>query len=185
MSLDAARRAIDETIIEGVATTLPADVIILSDEAVINGTHSTNWVENNLDFSSIPAPQASAATEGVALVRQDVTAEVNGRRVSVAVWLPENDDPPARSAGAGKPRRSHHSSVASTGSGTVSAPMQGTIVKVSVEVGQSVEVGDTIVILEAMKMENSVRCERAGTVTAINVTAGDGVGVGDVVAVIE
>jgi len=179
-------RAIDETVIEGVATTLPADVIILTDEAFINGTHSTNWVESNLDFSSIPAPQASAAAaEGVALVRQDVTAEVNGRRVSVAVWLPENDDPPARSAGTGKPRRSHHSSVASTGSGMVSAPMQGTIVKVSVEVGQSVDVGDTIVILEAMKMENSVRSERAGTVTAINVTAGDGVAVGDVVAVIE
>ena len=178
-------RAIEETVIEGVATTLPADVIILSDEAFINATHSTNWVESNLDFSSIPTPQAPAGGDADPLVRRDVTAEVNGRRVSVAVWLPENDDPPARTGAAAKPRRTHHSALASTGSGTVSAPMQGTIVKVSVEVGQSVAAGDTIVILEAMKMENSVRSERAGTVTAINVAAGDGVAVGDVVAVIE
>ncbi|MBW4030296.1 MAG: biotin/lipoyl-binding protein [Acidobacteria bacterium] len=178
-------RAIDETVIEGVATTLPADVIILRDEAFINGTHSTNWVENSLDFSSIAAPGSATDAAGAALVRQDVTAEVNGRRLSVAVWLPEGSDPPARAGTGSKPRRSHHSPVASTGSGTVSAPMQGTIVKVSVEVGQSVEVGDTIVILEAMKMENSVRSERAGTVATINVAAGDGVAVGDVVAVIE
>ena len=63
--------------------------------------------------------------------------------------------------------------------------MQGTIVKVSVEVGQSVDVGDTIVILEAMKMENSVTADRAGTVKSLSVTAGDSVSAGDVVAVIE
>ena len=178
-------RAIEETVIEGVATTLPADVIILTDEAFINATHSTNWVENTLDFSSIPAPTVTAPSGEAPLVRRDVTAEVNGRRVAVAVWLPEVDDTPVRSSASAKPRRQHHSPVASTGSGTVSAPMQGTIVKVSVEVGQSVEFGDTIVILEAMKMENSVRAERAGTVSSINVTAGDGVSAGDIVAVIE
>jgi len=178
-------RAIEETRIEGVATTLPADVIILNDEAFINGTHSTNWVESTLDFSSIPAPTVAAASADAPLVRKDVTAEVNGRRVAVALWLPEGEGAPVRASASAKPRRSHHSSVASTGSGTVSAPMQGTIIKVSVEVGQSVEIGDTIVILEAMKMENSVRAERAGTVSSINVSAGDGVSAGDVVAVIE
>jgi acetyl-CoA/propionyl-CoA carboxylase biotin carboxyl carrier protein len=178
-------RAIEETIIEGVSTTLPADVIILSDDAFINGTHSTNWVENTLDFSSIPDPTRGAASEVAPLVRKDLTAEVNGRRVAVAVWLPENDDPPARTGNAPKPRRQHHSPVASAGSGLVSAPMQGTIIKVSVEVGQGVEIGDTVVILEAMKMENAVRAERAGTVSVVHVSAGDGVSAGDVVAVIE
>jgi acetyl-CoA/propionyl-CoA carboxylase biotin carboxyl carrier protein len=178
-------RAIEETVIEGVSTTLPADVIILSDEAFINGTHSTNWVENNLDFSSIPAPTIAAPSAAAPLVRKDVTAEVNGRRVAVAVWLPENDDPPALASNSAKPRRQHHSPVATAGSGTVSAPMQGTIIKVSVEVGQGVEIGDTVVILEAMKMENAVRAERAGTVSAVHVSAGDGVSAGDVMAVIE
>ena len=177
-------RAIDETVIEGVATTLPADVIILSDEAFIKGEHSTNWVENTLDFSSVAAPAAAAAADAEALVRRDVTAEVNGRRVAVSLWMPESDAAPARSSAA-KPKRQHSSGVATAGSGTVSAPMQGTIVKVNVEVGQSVDVGDTIVILEAMKMENSVRAERAGTVSAVNVSAGDSVAAGDVVAVIE
>jgi acetyl-CoA/propionyl-CoA carboxylase biotin carboxyl carrier protein len=63
--------------------------------------------------------------------------------------------------------------------------MQGTIVKVSVEVGQVVESGETIVILEAMKMENNVNAEKAGTVKSVKVKAGDSVSAGDVVAVIE
>ncbi len=176
-------RAIGETVVEGVSTTLPADVIILSDDDFVNATHSTNWVEKSLDFSSIPAPGAASPGATAPLVRRDVTAEVNGRRVAVALWLPEDGDPPAR-ASAAAPRRAHHAPLATAGSGNVSAPMQGTIIKVSVEVGQSVETGDTIVILEAMKMENAVRAERAGTVSAIHVSAGDGVSVGDVVAVI-
>ena len=177
-------RAIGETLIEGVATTLPADVVILSDEAFIDATHSTNWVEESLDFSSI-APTTPATTSATtALVRHDVTTEVNGRRVAVAVWLP---DAPvsAPSSGRSSPRRERHPTVVASGSGSVVAPMQGTIIKVSVEAGAHVEVGDTIVILEAMKMENSVRAERAGIVTMINVGAGDGVSVGDVLAVIE
>ena len=163
----------------------PNVVIILSDENFINGTHSTNWVEESLDFSSIVSPPLAISSGEDALVRKDVTAEVNGRRVAVAVWLPEVEDVSTRPVAGAKPRRAHHSSVSTTGSGNVVAPMQGTIVKVSVEVGQSVEVGDTIVILEAMKMENSVRAERSGTVSAIAVSAGDGVSAGDVVAEIK
>ena len=63
--------------------------------------------------------------------------------------------------------------------------MQGTIVKVLVEVGQTVDIGDAIVVLEAMKMENQITAERAGTIKEIKVSAGDTVGSGDVVAVIE
>jgi acetyl-CoA/propionyl-CoA carboxylase biotin carboxyl carrier protein len=63
--------------------------------------------------------------------------------------------------------------------------MQGTIVKVNVEVGQQVEAGDTVMILEAMKMENSVNAEKAGVVKSINVASGDSVSAGDVVVVIE
>jgi acetyl-CoA/propionyl-CoA carboxylase biotin carboxyl carrier protein len=63
--------------------------------------------------------------------------------------------------------------------------MQGTIVKVMVEVGQTIAVGDAVVVLEAMKMENQITSEKAGKVTKVNVTAGDKVGSGDVLAVIE
>jgi acetyl-CoA/propionyl-CoA carboxylase biotin carboxyl carrier protein len=62
--------------------------------------------------------------------------------------------------------------------------MQGTIVKVLVAVGDEVEAGQVVCVLEAMKMENNISAEVAGTVTAVNVSPGDGVGAGDVVAVI-
>ena len=179
-------RAIEETTIEGVATTLEADAIIVASEDFVNGTHSTKWVEETLDFSSLSSG-ASVATDADATVRHDVIAEVNGRRVTVALWAPARDDAAyARvTSTAAKPRREHRSSETSSGSGTVAVLMQGTIVKVAVEVGQSVDVGDTIVILEAMKMENSVSAEKAGVVRALNVVEGDSVSAGDIVAVIE
>jgi acetyl-CoA/propionyl-CoA carboxylase biotin carboxyl carrier protein len=63
--------------------------------------------------------------------------------------------------------------------------MQGTIVKVMVEVGQTIAVGDAVVVLEAMKMENQITAEKAGKVAKVNVAAGDKVGSGDVLVVIE
>jgi acetyl-CoA/propionyl-CoA carboxylase biotin carboxyl carrier protein len=62
--------------------------------------------------------------------------------------------------------------------------MQGTIVKVLVAVGDTVEAGDTVCVLEAMKMENNITAETAGTVTEVRVEPGDSVGSGDIVAVI-
>ena len=182
-------RAIEETTIDGVATTLPADTIILSSDDFVNGTHSTKWVEETLDFSGITSPGASGAGAGAGdgLVRRDVLAEVDGRRVTVALWLDDTGDDGLGkpTSTAAKPRRQHHAGVVGSGSGTVSVPMQGTIVKVSVEVGQSVNAGDTLVILEAMKMENAVGAEKSGVVTAIKVKPGDAVSAGDVVAVVE
>jgi len=180
-------RAIEETLIEGVSTTLGADQIILSDEDFVNGTHSTKWVETNLDFSHLPSASRAAVSVGEGRVRKDVTAEVNGKRITVALWVPEPDDdgPPRPHSTAAKPRRQHHGGVLGSGSGTVSVPMQGTIVKVAVEVGQTVDAGDVIVILEAMKMENNVNAEKSGVVKSIKVAAGDSVSAGDVIAVIE
>jgi acetyl-CoA/propionyl-CoA carboxylase biotin carboxyl carrier protein len=179
-------RAIEETTIEGVATTLPADVVILSDEQFVNGTHSTNWVESELDFTTLPEVVTTAVSVGDGQVRKDVTAEVNGRRITVALWVPEFDDGLQRAQStAAKPRRQHHAGVLGSGSANVVVPMQGTIVKVNVEVGQQVEAGDTVVILEAMKMENSVNAEKSGVVVSINVSAGDSVSAGDTVVVVE
>jgi biotin carboxyl carrier protein len=63
--------------------------------------------------------------------------------------------------------------------------MQGTIVKILVEVGQTVEAGQSVVVLEAMKMENQIEADKSGVIKAINVKAGDTVGAGDVVVIIE
>ena len=70
------------------------------------------------------------------------------------------------------------------GSGQVTVPMQGTIVKVLVEAGEVVEMGQTICVLEAMKMENNINSEAAGTVSEVRVKPGDTVSAGDVVAIV-
>ena len=114
---------------------------------------------------------------------REVTAEVDGRRYAVKLWVP---DVQAGSPGRAASRPSKPKvAVTGTGSGTVIVPMQGTIVKVLVAAGDAVEVGQTVCVLEAMKMENAINAEKAGTVKEIKVAAGDSVGPGDVVAVIE
>jgi acetyl-CoA/propionyl-CoA carboxylase biotin carboxyl carrier protein len=106
----------------------------------------------------------------------------------VKLWLPELPAGAAASSGA-RPMRARPKPVSTGGSaagnGTISAPMQGTIVKVLVEVGAQVEPGQAVLVLEAMKMENHINAETAGTVTEIRVRAGDAVGTGDILAVIE
>jgi acetyl-CoA/propionyl-CoA carboxylase, biotin carboxylase, biotin carboxyl carrier protein len=108
----------------------------------------------------------------------------------VKLWVPDLGDQVvvagngaggARSAGPKRPK----AAASGAGSGTVAVPMQGTIVKVLVSEGDVVEVGETICVLEAMKMENNVNAERAGTVKEVRVQAGASVGPGDVIAVIE
>ncbi len=67
----------------------------------------------------------------------------------------------------------------------VKAPMAGTILSVKVNVGDQINVGDVLVVLEAMKLENEVKSQVAGTVTAINVSKGSAVKNGDVIIVVK
>ena len=70
------------------------------------------------------------------------------------------------------------------GSGKIAVPMQGTIVKVLVEAGQTVADGDPLVVLEAMKMENNVNSDIDGTVAEVKVEPGQSVAAGEVVVVV-
>ncbi|HEV3264544.1 MAG TPA: acetyl-CoA carboxylase biotin carboxylase subunit [Acidimicrobiales bacterium] len=187
-------RAIEETVIEGVATTLPADVAILSHPDFANATHSTNWVEQSLDLSGVtaeapvPVVEPAEGDESVAKVLREVTAEVDGRRYQVKLWVPDLGETMVAAAGSARSHpgiRRPKAASSGSGSGTVVVPMQGTIVKVLVEPGDAVEVGQTICVLEAMKMENNVNAEKGGTVKEVKVVAGESVGPGDVVAIIE
>jgi acetyl-CoA/propionyl-CoA carboxylase biotin carboxyl carrier protein len=114
-----------------------------------------------------------------------VTAEVDGRRYAVKLWVPETAIGSAGPGRSGSRPSKPRTAVTGTGSGTVLVPMQGTIVKVLVSPGDTVEVGQTVCVLEAMKMENAINAEKAGTVSEVKVAAGDSVGPGDVIAVIE
>jgi acetyl-CoA/propionyl-CoA carboxylase, biotin carboxylase, biotin carboxyl carrier protein len=177
-------RALAETEVTGVDTTIPAHLAILNHPDFIDARHSTNWVEQRLDLSGVASaasgPEDGADAEGRVL--REVTAEVDGRRYSVKLWVPDVSASAPRASGRpAKPKVG----VTGTGSGTVIVPMQGTIVKVLVSVGDHVEVGQTVCVLEAMKMENAINAEKSGTVGEVKVAAGDSVGPGDVVAVIE
>jgi acetyl-CoA/propionyl-CoA carboxylase biotin carboxyl carrier protein len=182
-------RALEEMEIEGVATTIPADLAILKHPDFQAMKHSTKWVEEVLDLSGVEAPKPPAAAEGEEpLVQRTTTVEVNGKRFDVKMWVP---DVPMVAAGPAKAAAKKPTRAAgggggggAAGSGNVEVPMQGTIVKVLVEVGQQVEVGQAVVVLEAMKMENQITAEKAGTVKEIKVSQGDTVGAGDVVVII-
>jgi acetyl-CoA/propionyl-CoA carboxylase biotin carboxyl carrier protein len=179
-------RALGDLVVEGVATTIPADLAILKHPDFADVTHSTKWVEQNLDLSGVGGRVgvAAAETDGEPLVERSTTVEVNGKRFAVKMWVPESAG--IASAPAAKRKRSAASSGgAAHGSGDVTVPMQGTIVKLLVEVGQAVEIGQGIVVLEAMKMENQINADKAGTIAEIRVAVGDKVGGGDVVAVID
>jgi acetyl-CoA/propionyl-CoA carboxylase biotin carboxyl carrier protein len=184
-------RALREFRIAGIATTIPADIAILEHQDFVEGKHSTKWVEDTLDLTGIGGGPVTADGEAEAKVQRDVDVEVNGKRFSVKVFVPESQAGAVvaggGSGGAARPRRSGGSGGAGSGggSGAVSVPMQGTIVKVLVEVGQEVEAGATVCVLEAMKMENNITADKAGTVKEIKVAPGDSVGSGDVVVVIE
>jgi acetyl-CoA/propionyl-CoA carboxylase biotin carboxyl carrier protein len=184
-------RALGETAISGVATTIPAALTILKHPDFAAARHSTRWVEDRVDLSSLPATPTVAlppADDGETTPRvlREVTAEVNGRRYAVKLWVPDLTGTAlsGRGTSGGRPTKPR-ATLAGTGSGTVTVPMQGTIVKVLVAQGDEVEVGQTLCVLEAMKMENAITAEKAGTVTEVKVAAGDSVGPGDVVALIE
>jgi acetyl-CoA/propionyl-CoA carboxylase, biotin carboxylase, biotin carboxyl carrier protein len=187
-------RALDEFEVGGIPTTIPADAAILRHPDFVAAEHSTKWVEERLDLSGIAADRRPLDdVEGGAepKVRRDVDVEVNGRRFGVTVWVPESQAGAAVApVGAGgraspRPRRSTGASARAAGTGAVTVPMQGTIVKVLVSEGDEVEAGQTVCVLEAMKMENNIAADKAGTVKEIKVTAGQSVGSGDVVVVIE
>jgi acetyl-CoA/propionyl-CoA carboxylase biotin carboxyl carrier protein len=172
-------RALDEFEVGGVPTTIPFHRWVLDELAFREGSHDTRWVERSLEEGRFPAEAASEAParpEGSEPAR--VMVELDGRRVPVRVWGDAVPTPPAPPARGG---HGAHSTVA----GAIVAPMQGTILKVLVEAGQSIEAGDVVCILEAMKMENHIAATQEGTVAEVAVSAGDVVETGQTLVTIE
>ena len=149
-------------------------------------------MEDVLDLSHLPTEPVDSSPvapvpvdEELPLVQRDVTAEVDGRRFAVRLWVPDLGTVVGPRVPARGKRAAGGSAAGGTGSGDVAVPMQGTIVKVLVAVGDKVEVGQTICLLEAMKMENALNAEKDGVIKEVRVAAGDSVGAGDIIAVIE
>ncbi len=180
-ALQRARRALDEFQIDGIATALTFHREVVRDEAFApadpNQTFSvhTRWIESEFD-NKIPAYTGGASNDDEAGARETVVVEVNGKRVEVS--LPAGYQG-TKGASGPKKRTSKKSAAAASGD-SVTAPMQGTIVKVEVTEGQQVASGDLIVVLEAMKMEQPLTAHKAGTVTGLTAVAGTTVPTGTV-----
>ena len=177
-------RALEETKVEGLHTTIEADLAILRHPDFAATKHSTKWVEEKLDLSKLVSTTGETQQNSEGLVEKSTVVEVNGKRFDVKVWVP----PVGGTAQTAQKTRSASrgaSQSAGAASGTITAPMQGTVIKVLVTEGQTVAQGDAVLVLEAMKMENQIQADKAGTVSKINCKAGDTVGSGDVLLVIE
>ena len=193
-ALERSRRALAEMEVSGMATALPFHRAVVSDPAFTapDGAFAvhTRWIETEFENT---IPPFDTAAEPVAAAtdlpqRRTVVAEVNGRRVEVT--LPGDlfaaASPP--STPVRRPTRQRSTAAASIPSAAgdqVRAPMQGTVVKVTAQQGQSVQPGETIAVIEAMKMENPVVAPRDGVVKSVAVAVGDAVTTGTVLAELE
>ena len=191
-ALARARRALAEFVIDGMPTVLPFHRAVVSDEAFAPRNPAqpflvhTRWIETEFvndipPYSGVVADAPEAVGE-----RMSVVVEVGGKRLEVVLpgglslgggGSPTKKKAPKRSRGA-------KSGAAATGD-SLTAPMQGTIVKIAVEEGQVVEAGDLVVVLEAMKMEQPINAHKAGTITNLRAGVGETVTNGAVVAEIK
>ena len=175
-------RALNEYQIEGIKTTIPFHSLMLADARFASGDYHTGTVENEMDLSVLGEEKIASPEPGQAeVLERRFDIELGGKRFEVVarehletLVRPRKPKAPAAAG-----------SLHGGGSEVLSAPMQGTIVKVLVEAGQQVDAGEVICVLEAMKMENSILAHVPGTVAELNVTAGQSVETGATIAVIK
>lgn len=179
-ALEKSRRALEEFEITGLPTVIPFHRVVTRDRAFNAEEQSgfsihTQWIEN--DFENLIDPWDGALTEGIEEVEpyRTVVVEVEGRRLKVGV--PSGIFAAGQNASRVRaPRRqtsSNHDTVG--GKGEIYSPMQATVVKINVDVGDQVVAGDEICVLEAMKMEQPIFSPVAGLVKSREVSAGDNV----------
>ncbi|CAB4655114.1 MAG: ATP-grasp domain-containing protein [Actinobacteria bacterium] len=164
VAIERARRALDEFKIAGLATALPFHRAILQDPAFTEDFKVyTSYIENEFK-NEIPQFVASATQIQSHAAPEHIVAEVNGHRFEVTLHAPE-------------PVHKRHRAKAGmsglkAGDG-LSSPMQGTVVKIAVEVGARVEVGDLVIVLEAMKMEQPLMAHKSGVIANLTVVIGE------------
>jgi acetyl-CoA/propionyl-CoA carboxylase biotin carboxyl carrier protein len=194
-ALERSRRALAEFEIEGMPTVLPFHRAVVDNPAFTGSSLQvhTRWIETEF-AGDIPPYAGTVGAEAGSGERERVTVEVGGKRL--VVTLPAGFQPGGGAAGgeaaggaaaggaAERPRRGGRRGGAGGGAPSGDAlvsPMQGTIVKIVAAEGERVSAGDTIVVLEAMKMEQPLTAHKDGTVTGLTVQVGETVSAGAVI----
>ena len=163
-AIERARRALSEFSISGVPTALPFHRAIIEDPAFTQEFKVyTSYIENEFD-NQIPAFTYEVDDRQTQAVAQSLVAEVNGKRFEIKVHTP---------APILKRRRAKQSSIGAAAGTALTSPMQGTVVKVAVQEGATVQAGDLIIVLEAMKMEQPLNAHKSGVVKNLTVNIGD------------
>jgi acetyl-CoA/propionyl-CoA carboxylase biotin carboxyl carrier protein len=184
-------RALAEYEIGGVTTLLPFHRALLATEQWERGEtcrdllEDPDWLRASAASSADALADVDPPDDGA--VALDYTVEVSGRRFDVKVIGPPGG-PLASANGAGGPRTKRalreRSKTAVSGD-VLSSPMQGTVLKIAIELGAQVEEGTLVAIIEAMKMENEVTAHKSGTVAELPISVGASVGAGEPLAVIS
>ncbi|CAM8640727.1 COG4770 Acetyl/propionyl-CoA carboxylase, alpha subunit [Candidatus Planktophila dulcis] len=170
-AIQRARRALAEFEVGGLATAIPFHRAIVEDPAYTEDFKIyTSYIENEFK-NDIPAFKSSAAEIQTHVAAEKLVAEVNGKRFEILVHAPE---PVVK-----RHRAKQSSGGGSSGTG-LSSPMQGTVVKIAVEEGQSVDAGDLIIVLEAMKMEQPLNAHKSGVIKNLKAVIGETVASGTV-----
>jgi acetyl-CoA/propionyl-CoA carboxylase biotin carboxyl carrier protein len=170
-AIQRSRRALAEFEVQGLATAIPFHRAILEDSNYTDVFKVyTSYIENEF-VNEIPAYAAEALDTQTKAATEKLVAEVNGKRFEILVHAPE---PVVK-----RHRAKQASATGAAGDGLAS-PMQGTVVKIAVEEGQSVEAGDLIIVLEAMKMEQPLSAHKAGVIKNLKAVVGETVSSGTV-----
>ncbi len=189
-AIERSRRALAELLVEGMPTVVPFHRAVVDDPAFAPLDDSpftiyTRWIESEFDNQIAPydGPVGGAEDPGE---RQSVVVEVDGKRLEVSL-------PAGLSLGSGEPtikQKAKRRSASRSGSGpavsgdSLTAPMQGTVVKVAAADGDTVEAGDQILVIEAMKMEQPLTAHKAGVVGGLTAEPGQTVQAGSVICTI-
>ena len=189
-AIERSRRALSEFEVDGMPTVIPFHRAVLEDPAYVGASNPsgegsfdvyTQWIETEFD-NQIQPYSGDAAEAEEASERQTVVVEVGGKRLEVVIPAGLGGLAAGPAAGAKKPKRAAGKKAGAAASGdAVTSPMQGTVVKVVAEEGATVAEGDTVVVIEAMKMEQPLKAHKAGTVTGLTAEVGATVTNGQVI----
>ncbi len=186
-ALERSRRALAEFEVTGMPTVIAFHRAVVDDPAFTSEPFSvhTRWIETEFDNTIPPYDGDAAPADGDGEPRERVVVEVGGRRLEVV--LPAGFGGAGGSPAAKRPsRRSGGGKTGAAASGdALTSPMQGTIVKVVAEDGQTVAVGDPVVVLEAMKMEQPLGAHKAGVISGLSAEVGGTVTSGAVICEIK